>query len=86
MDEHVAESPAAWAIAGLLIRADAGSVTPSDIEGVWGAMNEVLEARGLRVAATRAVPISQTELESRDFGELLFSRMAPGHEAQPDLL
>ncbi|GGR02470.1 hypothetical protein [Deinococcus ruber] len=85
MDEHVA-APAAWAIAGLLIRADAGSVTLNDIEDAWEAMYEVLEARGLRVSATRAVPISQHELESRNLGELLFSRLAPDHDTQPDLL
>ncbi|ULH14693.1 hypothetical protein MF271_11830 [Deinococcus sp. KNUC1210] len=85
MDEHVAE-PAAWAIAGLLIRADTGSVTLSEIEKAWEGMYEVLEAQGLRLAATRALPISQDELESRNLGELLFSRLAPDHPTPPDLL
>ena len=85
-ESAAADSAADGFPAGLLLRADASSVTLADIEGIREAMHDMLEARGLRLAMTRAVPITQAELESRDFGELLFSRMSPGHETPSHLL
>jgi len=53
------------------VREDEGSVSLADIETVWDALHEQLGKLGLRVAGTRAVPLSRTETESGDLMELL---------------
>ncbi len=75
------EQPVAWIATGMIVRKDAGPVSLADIETVWDAMHEQLAALGLRVAGTRAVPVSQTEMESGDLTELL--RRLPGSGGQP---
>lgn len=65
------EQPVAWIATGMIVREDGGSVSLADIETVWNAMHEHLATLGLRVAATRAVPVSQTEMGSGDMIDLL---------------
>ena len=65
------EQPVAWIATGIVVREDGGGVSLGDIEAVWEAMNEHLEALGLRVAATRALSLSQTEMKSSDLSKIL---------------
>lgn len=75
------EQPVAWVAAGMIVREDGGSVSLADIEAVWDAIHEQLSGLGLRVAATRALPISQAEMESGDVMGLL--RPPTGSGGQP---
>ena len=69
------EQPVAWVAAGMIVREDGGSVSLADIEAVWDAIHEQLSELGLRVAATRALPVSQAEMESGD----VMGAAAPTH-------
>jgi hypothetical protein len=60
------EDPAAWIATGMIVRQDGGTVSLADIENVWDAMNTHLATLGLRVAGTRALPLSQHDMESAD--------------------
>lgn len=65
------EQPVAWIATGMVVRENGGGVSLADIETIWEAMHEHLAVLGLRVAATRAVPLSQTELESGDLFKIM---------------
>ena len=75
------EQPVAWVAAGMVVRKDGGSVSLADIEALWDAMHEQLAGLGLRLAATRALPVSQAEMEGGDVMALL--RSTSGSGGQP---
>ncbi|WP_407569607.1 hypothetical protein [Deinococcus altitudinis] len=75
------EQPVAWIAAGMIVRETGGGVSLADIESVWDAMNTHLATLGLRVAGTRALPLSQREMESGDVLALL--RSSSGSGGQP---
>ncbi|MGY2894310.1 hypothetical protein [Deinococcus sp. UYEF24] len=75
------EQPVAWIAAGIIVRENGGSVSLADIENVWEAMNTHLATLGLRVAGTRALPLSQRDMESGDVLALL--RPSPDAGGQP---
>ena len=79
--EGMTEQPVAWIAAGMVVREDGGSVTLGDIETVWEAMHNQLARLGLRVAGTRAWPVSRAEMESGDMLALL--RRSAGSGGQP---
>ncbi len=56
-------------------------MTLGDIETVWEAMHDQLARLGLRVARTRAWPVSRAEMESGDMLALL--RRSTGSGGQP---
>ena len=56
-------------------------MTLGDIETVWEAMHDQLARLGLRVAGTRAWPVSRAEMESGDMLALL--RRSAGSGGQP---
>ena len=72
------QESAAWAVIALVVRKGGGAVSPADMEAVGDAMTDQLEARGLQVSFTRALPITQQELESRDLADLLRQRAEGG--------
>jgi len=65
-DEGMTDVPAAWMTVGLVVREDGGSVPLSELEAVWEAVTVVCQARGLRLASTRSVPLSADELAVGD--------------------
>ncbi|WP_424950705.1 hypothetical protein [Deinococcus sp.] len=73
--ESASDLPAAWAITGILIRADGEGVSPAHLEDIWQKVNELLEARGLQLTPNRAVPLSSGEWQSRNFMEELQRRL-----------
>ena len=75
------EQPVAWVAAGMIVREDGGSVSLADIESVWNVMHDQLAGLGLGLAVTRALPVSQAEMESGDVMGLL--RPPTGSGGQP---
>ncbi len=77
-DGRMEHEHAAWAVIALVVRKGGGAVTPADMEAASDALTDQLEARGLQVSFTRALPVTQQELESRDLSDIMRRRAEDG--------